>query len=536
MKGAKGMPPLKRIFSRLFSKKRKAPTGFIDVREGQKKQRGPFGNSKTILIVLAVLLGGGSFLVVSLFRSMSMQSMAETQQKTLETLRENSLVLEDLSQKVQVLEQRTDLYVSREELAVTIETMFKEMSKGVSSENSAVEGNLEKRIDALEESVRLTARVLQDQVEEQIKTLEKKQAQKFEEDPPETLEEIAGVSFEEPSGDGLSPATPVKFSRSFQQETEKEIRLTKMAELYSILSQVSGGLPAATAGEGAAGNSAGSSALGQLQQEILALALEKGGASASAGRRTLDPNENGMRERSSLLESGIDEREGWPVGTRFSGLLETGLASVNGGCIARVRITEPILYKGYTMIPKDSFFVGYAEPDWDARRLTVTISKLVIENVEFPINASLEDPKGRPGIVSKVIEPEALAASKSALPLWAAALLRAASGVAVTEISVAEGLIGVVQDTDSNADTGLLAASDWFAQQAQLQAAAASKRPPVILANPGANVKVVLLEKLPHSPVWRFFKYVLKGGWHACTECLRRSSFSSGPFLWGGYG
>ena len=476
------------LFLRFFPKKRTIRKGYIDTSGSSPKKPKDLLQNKLVLL----LLGGGAlvlFLAVTMLRSQTMGKLSSSQDETIRALRETIETLADVSRKVTALEQRTDMYVSREELSVTIESIVSEVAKGMSSNNSHVESNLEKRIDALESSVRLTAEVLQEELALRMAEMEKRQSQILAEDPPETLEEIAGVNFEDPELFKLSPATPVKFSANFQRETEKEIQLTKLVQLYAALGQV----PIPTDGQG---NPQSKAALA-LQDQMLAMAL--GREDPIGARRTLDPNSHGIRERSSVLEGGIDEREGWTIGTRFPGILETGLASLEGGCIAKVRITEPILYKGYTIIPKNSFFVGYAEPDWSSRRLHVTLTRLVIENVEFPINATLEDPRGRPGIASKVIEPEALAASKSVLPMWAAAILRASAQVAITEVSAGAGLLGFIQETQSHGDTAMLAASDWFAQQADLQQKMASKRPPVILANPGENVHVVLLEKLPIS-------------------------------------
>ena len=470
--------PLKHILLRVFPRK-KDLRGYIEVPKGPRKKRDFLKNP---LVVAGVIVVVFAILAVSIAKTMSFQKVVENQKEITRTLREMSDIMDDFSQKVAILEQRSDLYVSREELGVTIETTIRELSKGIDSKNSRTEGSLERRIDALEKSVQITAKALQENVQDQLADLSRKQEEIFREDAPESLEEIAGLDFEEPESQTAGTGMPLKFSQEFAAKTERDIEISELTELYSVLNQF-GGL------------SSDQSVLSGLQERIVALAT--GDAEGGSSKRVMDPKSHGVRDRSSVLDGGVDEREGWTVGTRFPGILETGLASVKGGCIAKIRLEKPVLYKGYTIIPAGSSFVGYAEPDWTSRRLVVTLTKLVIENVEYPVNASMEDTRGRPGVADKVIEPESLAASKATLPMWAAALLRAAAGVTITEISAAAGVVGTISETESDLDTGYLAASDWFAQQAQLQYKAASKRPPLILANPGTQVNVVLLEKLP---------------------------------------
>lgn len=102
-----------------------------------------------------------------------------------------------------------------------------------------------------------------------------------------------------------------------------------------------------------------------------------------------------------------DDRLGIPVAGLVKAVLTTKIVSTQNleNFFVQAQTTEDVeVARGY-LLPKGSVFYGKAMPDFESRRLGVTIEGVRVGHIQIPMEGVLLDKHGSPGLVSKYVDP-----------------------------------------------------------------------------------------------------------------------------------
>lgn len=447
---------------------------------------GPRGRP-LLLVVLAVvpLVGVGALSFLSL---QAQREMSRALNALVQKVDQMDVRLSDQERVSKIMEQRMDNAMTRDELsAVLTETVTRVMKEMDSRTSSRIE-EVNSRVSRIESATVTALETIKADLEERLKSEIRAQKEAEKEPRPVTLEEKLGVEFHDIPRNSVQGGAPRVWSVEGREKSEKEGRLDLLSRVGLTLQQMTVGT-----------SPDAQNPVGEALAEVSRAMVEEVLGSKTYERRN-KPIGTFITERSSLLEGHVDAREGLPVGSVIEGVLESGMVSVETGNIVRVLVNKDVVYKGMKIIPKGSTFVGYAYPDFKGGVMKAEITKLVMENVEVPVNATLLDKNGRHGLVSKYIDPAQVANDRATIPMIAATILGALAR-RETAVITAGNVTRVLEGAKEVQDALMKGASEYLQRYADLIAQSAAKREPIIVVNAGTPVSVMLLEKLPLSAI-----------------------------------
>lgn len=195
-----------------------------------------------------------------------------------------------------------------------------------------------------------------------------------------------------------------------------------------------------------------------------------------------------------VYESGIRYTNGIPAGNLYNGLLVTGAVSSKEKCPVIVQLKEDILIRNKVVIPKDTRLIGYAITDYNTRQIYFDINRLILNDREIKVKASLVNKDGTPGFCSKYIDKTNEVFWKTIALNFVSTMLQSFKDI--TYFVTDQGIpVKTYDDTTLNtvidaSSAGLISFSEQIMRDAQAMGA-------IILVNPNIEVKIMLEEYIP---------------------------------------
>lgn len=192
-------------------------------------------------------------------------------------------------------------------------------------------------------------------------------------------------------------------------------------------------------------------------------------------------------------------RAGMRRGLRIPGILRTGIVSafLNEKFLVEIETEAdtPVKTGGIVaLLPKGARFIGVAIPDLEARRIFVAVESLQVGDVEMLVSGDVLDGNGRPGLVSKYLDPLEKALWSTALPSF----LAAAADVAQEYGQYVNREGDVVTKRLPTAENAAYAGfANMSRRQAAIMQEISQKKKPVIIVNRDLPVEVRLVENVP---------------------------------------
>lgn len=191
----------------------------------------------------------------------------------------------------------------------------------------------------------------------------------------------------------------------------------------------------------------------------------------------------------------FDDRLGIPAAGLVKAVLTTKIVSTQNleNFFVQAQTTEDVeVSRGY-LLPKGSVFYGKAMPDFESRRLGVTIEGVRVGHIQIPMEGVLLDKHGSPGLVSKYVDPFWRNLWLSMIP-QAAAYALVDKDEKVTTEKDKDGK-DTTTTTEVGARTQIL--RDTAQTVAQQIADHGKQERPTIIMNSGLPVIVQFTKKLP---------------------------------------
>lgn len=195
-------------------------------------------------------------------------------------------------------------------------------------------------------------------------------------------------------------------------------------------------------------------------------------------------------------EPDIDVRMGLQMGHLIPAKLDNAIYSSTllEGYWVTATTTEPFeITKGY-ILPKGVRFLGKASADMDSRRIVVNIERLQYGSSTVKVKGMILDRLGSPGLVSKYVDP----LDRAILPIMLTSFASATAEALQDMTGYYNRIDGSYYERpDFNAgNAALQGTADTLESAANLIAASAARKKPVIIVRSGIDVKVQISDKL----------------------------------------
>ena len=199
-------------------------------------------------------------------------------------------------------------------------------------------------------------------------------------------------------------------------------------------------------------------------------------------------NSGEIYKKGYLLTNGVT------AGQLFNGVLITGAVSSKSKCPVIVKLIEDIMVKDKIVIPRESRLTGYAIADFNTRQIYFDVDRLILQNREVSIKASLVNQDGTPGFCSKYID-------KSNQQFWKTFALDFLSSLiqSYKDITyfVSDKGIPVKSYDDTSLNKAIDASSEGLTNFANRIMADAQAMGAIILVDPNIEVKIMIEENIP---------------------------------------
>lgn len=206
--------------------------------------------------------------------------------------------------------------------------------------------------------------------------------------------------------------------------------------------------------------------------------------------------ENERIKAEQMIEPEIDVRMGLQAGHMIPAKLDNAIYSSTllEGYWVSATTTEPFeILKGY-VLPKGVRFMGKATADMDSRRIVVNIEQLQYASSTVKVKGMILDRLGSPGLVSKYVDPLDRAILPIMLTSFASATAEALQDMTGYYNRI-DGSYYERPDFDAG-NAALQGTADTLESAANLIAASAARKKPVIIVRSGIDVKVQISDKL----------------------------------------
>ena len=206
--------------------------------------------------------------------------------------------------------------------------------------------------------------------------------------------------------------------------------------------------------------------------------------------------ENERIKAEQMIEPEIDVRMGLQAGHMIPAKLDNAIYSSTllEGYWVSATTTEPFeILKGY-VLPKGVRFIGKATADMDSRRIVVNIEQLQYASSTVKVKGMILDRLGSPGLVSKYVDPLDRAILPIMLTSFASATAEALQDMTGYYNRI-DGSYYERPDFDAG-NAALQGTADTLESAANLIAASAARKKPVIIVRSGIDVKVQISDKL----------------------------------------
>lgn len=205
------------------------------------------------------------------------------------------------------------------------------------------------------------------------------------------------------------------------------------------------------------------------------------------------PNNAFIVNSGDPYNSGYSITNGINAGQLFNGVLVTGAVSSKDKHLVVVHLKEDIMYNGKTIIPEGSKLLGYAVADFNTRQIYFDINRLVLNDREVQIKASLVNRDGTPGFCSKYIDKTKEKFWQTFALDFAAAMLQSYKDISYY---IGENGIPVKSYDDTSLNSAIDAGSSGLIRFSDKIMADAQAMGGIILVDPHIDVKIMLEENI----------------------------------------
>lgn len=187
----------------------------------------------------------------------------------------------------------------------------------------------------------------------------------------------------------------------------------------------------------------------------------------------------------------FDNLPGLPAGTIIPCEILTGI--ISGDTLPVILyVTKDVLYNQAVVIPKGSLLLGTAQANFEARRIFVSIDRLIIGNAEITVKGQVQDGSGRAGLCDRYVDN-----SKGTLVAGFFAGLLSEFGKAFTSKASLIQVGGETSTTDTAKGAFLAGTSSGLDAVAATLAEKAAAQKAVMIAYPNRMTRVILEQKIP---------------------------------------